>query len=278
MQDINAIEKWKQELLAKLTIVGEGYGWMHDGRPLTMTLAKTMSSYVCERQIRHLLENANFAKESQRFDSYYRQKSEFATLRILEHLKTSLVANGLNVVILTEVSSDIGRYDIVVTRCSPRKASANGVERIRIEVKASLGLDLEQLERYLWDPSPLILVRVITGHVAKIEPLKLQSYVLFSLRELNAKTERLLSGKFYTIPGTTCTACLESSCPHNRTKGRAPVGMVTIPDNEFEEDLKAFFLNLGYVAEKAASFVVEELKDVVPSQNQGIHALSTIVG
>jgi len=277
MQDTRVVEKQKQELLAKMRIVGEKYGWVQGGRPLTVTLTKTLSSYVCERRIRHLLENADF-KESQRFDPYYRQKSEFATIRILEHIKTRVTANGLDAVILTEAPSDFGRYDVVVTQGYPCKVYANSEERVRIEVKASLGLDLEQLERYLWDPSPLILARVITRHVAKIEPLKLQSYVLFSLRELNAKAERLLSSKFYTIPGTTCTACHDNSCPHNRSKSRNPVNVLTMPDSEFAEDLKSFFLNLSYVAEKTANLVVEELESVMPSQNNGVHSLSTIVG
>jgi len=51
-----------------------------------------------------------------------------------------------------------------------------------------------------------------------------------------------------------------------------------MPDSEFAEDLKSFFLNLSYVAEKTASLVVEELESVMPSQNHGIHSLSTIVG
>jgi hypothetical protein len=217
-----------------------------------------------------LLENANFAKESQRFDPYYRQKSEFATLRILEHVKTSMSTNGLEAVIMTETPSDIGRYDIVVTQGCPCKVYTNGVERIRIEVKASLGLDLEQIGRYLWDPSPLILVRVITGHVAKIKPLELQSFVLFSLGELNAKADRLLSDKFYTVPGTACSNCLDSNCTywHGRNNTRKPRNIVTLSDSDFTEDLASFFQNLSYVAERTASMVVEELKGLIPSRNQ----------
>jgi hypothetical protein len=47
-----------------------------------------------------------------------------------------------------------------------------------------------------------------------------------------------------------------------------------MPDSEFAEDLKSFFLNLGYVAEKSANLVIEGLKDSVPSQTRA-HALSS---
>jgi hypothetical protein len=45
---------------------------------------------------------------------YYRQKSEFATIKILEHLKTRLLVEGVNVTILTEMPTDLGRYDVAV--------------------------------------------------------------------------------------------------------------------------------------------------------------------
>jgi hypothetical protein len=111
---------------------------------------------------------------------------------------------------------------------------------------------------------------VITGHVAKIKPLELQSFVLFSLGELNAKADRVLAGKFYTIPGTACANCLDSSCNCRlrRNKTRKPTSLVTLSENDFAEDLTSFFQNLSYVAEKTASMVVEELKGFTPSRNQ----------
>lgn len=268
MQDVDNVEKWKQKLLVKMRNIGERCEWVHDSwGSLTVTLLKTLSSFACERRIKHLLENANFIKENQRFDPYYRQKSQFATVKILEHIKTRLSIIGSNAGIMTEVPSEIGRYDVVITQGCPCKVYANGEERIRIEMKASLGLDLGQIERYLWDPSPLILVRVITRHVVKIGPSRLRSYVLFSLRELNAKADRILSGKFYTVPRTACTICYDTSCPHNRIKRKQPRNIVTMSDGEFADDLELFFKNLGYVAERTADLVIEELKGVIPSHS-----------
>lgn len=161
--------------------------------------------------------------------------------------------------ILTEASSDIGRHDIVIIRGYSCKIYAKNEEIVRIEIKAGLGLNLEQIDRYLWGPSPLILARVATGHVAKIEPLALQPYVLFSLRELNAKLDRLVSDKLFTIPGTSCT---NYSCAYNKNRGRKrPVNIITMAENEFTDDLNSFFKNIRYVAEKVASLVIDELRN-----------------
>ena len=254
------IEEQKEELLAKLRMIAERYGWVYKGQPCVAKLARTISMYACERQIKHLLQSARFADDGQRFDAYYREKSEFATLKILDCLKTRLSAHGVDAAILTEVPSDIGRYDVAIVQGYPCKVHSKGEEIIRVEVKAGLSVNLEQIERYMWDPSPLILVRVITGHVAKIEPPKLRPYVLFSLKELHAKADRLLSGKFYAIPRATCTVCSDSDCPHNRT--RESTGIVTFPDVKFLEDLNLFFQNLSYAAERTASLIIEELKGV----------------
>lgn len=267
MQDTESVDKWRQELLVKIRIIGERWGFV-DGRwSLAATLTKTLGSYACERRIKHSLENGSLVKEGQRFDPYYREKSKFATIKILECLKTRLHSEGLDATILTEAPGEIGRYDVVVIQGSPCQGYDKSGEIVRIEVKASLGVNLEQIDRYLWDSSPLILARVITGHVAKIEPLALKSYVLFSLRQLNAKAARLLSGKLYTTPGINCRSCHDSNCQYNRNRNGRWEGIVSMSDGEFERDLNSFFENLGYVAERTASLVVEEMKGISSMQN-----------
>jgi hypothetical protein len=260
------VEEQKQELLSKLRLLREKHGGTCKGQLSVITLANIMSKYACERQIRHLLESGDL-RENQRFDPYYRQKSEFATIKILEHIKTKLTTNGLPATILTEAPSDIGRHDIVIIRGYPCKIYAKDEEIIRIEIKASLGLNLEQIDRYLWDSSPLILARVATGHVAKIEPLTLQSYVLFSLRALNAKLNRLASDKFFTIPGMACMSCTDYSCAYNKNKERKKfVSIITMADSEFTEDLNSFFKNICYVAKRVASLVIDELRSTTLNQ------------
>ena len=246
--------------MAKMKVIAEMYGWVHAARPSATTLIQTLSSNLCDRQVKHILENRASLRKKRRFDSYYREKSEFATTRILEHVKSALSTNGLDAFIQTEERSDIGRYDIVIALGSPCRIYANGEERLRIEVKASLGISLEQIARYLWQPSPLILVRIMTRHVTKIAPLSLSPYVLFTLKDLTEKADRILSDKFYTIPGTACFECLDVDCPHNRHCDRRSDGLVTMPNDDFGEDLTSFFRNLSYVSEKTATTVVEELR------------------
>lgn len=252
-------ERCKQELMAKMKIIAETYGWTRVARPCATTLIQTLSSNPCDRQVKHILENRAPFEKRRRFDSYYREKSEFATIRILEHIKSALSINGLDAAIQTEERSDVGRHDIVIAFGSPCKVYVSGEARVRIEVKASLGINLEQISRYLWDSSPLILVRVMTRHVTKLEPSALQPYLLFMLRELHEKCDRILSGKFYTIPGNACFACLDGSCPYNRHHDGRSQGLVAMSNDDFGEDLASFFRNLSYVSEKTASTVVEEL-------------------
>jgi hypothetical protein len=153
----------------------------------------------------------------------------------------------MDAVIQTESRNDIGKYDVVIAQGSPSKVYADGEEKVRIEVKASYGINLEQISRYLWQSSPLILVRVMPGHVAKIDPLKLQPYVMFTLKEIAAKADRILSCNLYTVPGRSCFTCLDRHCEHNRYMGKRSLD-------------SSFFRNLSYVSEKTANIIVEELR------------------
>ena len=250
----------QDKLVKKIETLAVCCGWPHKHHMPIATLLKLISNYSCESRIIQALVNKEI-NENTRFDSYYRKKSEFATIKILDRVKTTLSTNGIEATVLTEVRTDVGRYDAVVALGDLNKALTGNTRRVRIEIKASAGLDFEQLGRYLWEPSPLILVRVVMGHVAKLSPSELQSYVTFSLEELTAKVDRLLSQKFYVVSGIDCTDCLDSKCPYTRRKrvGRRNQKVITLPDTEFADDLSSFFKNLSYVAERTAIMVVEEL-------------------
>jgi hypothetical protein len=247
----------KKELLDKIRILRNNCG--SEEKPSILSLLRTVSHHTCERKIKCLMERQGLSGIDQQFDPYYKLKSDFATLKILELLKSRLSAKGLDVTILTEAPGDYGRHDIVLVQRSPCADDANVAKKVRIEVKASLGLDFEQLDRYLWDSSSIILTRVITGHVVKLNPSAFQSYILFSLTELNAKANRLISGKLYKIPGKECSSCYDYYCEHNcRNKLRKASHMVVMSDEDFNEDLKFFLQNLSSVAEKTVSLVLEE--------------------
>ncbi len=255
---VKTIFEQQEKLVKKIETLADCCGWPHKHCMPNATLLKIISKYSCESRIIQALANKEL-NENTRFDSYYRQKSEFATIKILDRVKTTLSATGLKATVLTEVRTDVGRYDAVVALGDLSEALAGNTRRVRIEIKASSGLDFEQIGRYLWEPSPLILARVVTGHVAKLSPADLQSYVTFSLEELTAKVDRLLSQKFYAVPGMDCTDCLDSKCIYNRKRVGRRNKIITLPDTEFADDLSSFFKNLSYVAERTAIMVVEEL-------------------
>jgi hypothetical protein len=261
MQDPNEL---KRELLDKIRVLRSNC--KGEKKPSMLSLLRTISQNACEAKINCLLQRQGSHEVERQFDPYYKLKSDFATLKILELLKLRLSAEGLDITILTEAPNDYGRHDIVLAQENTCKDNANVTKKVRIEVKASLGLDFEQLDRYLWDPSPIILVRVITGHVVKLDPSTFQSYIHFSLAELNAKVDRLISSKFYKIPGKECASCYDRYCEHNYRNRlwRAPC-VITMSDEDFNEDLNRFLQNLRSVAEKTVSLALGELESTHPN-------------
>jgi hypothetical protein len=249
----------KEKLSEKMESLLNYYG-LSNRRFTNAILIKTISSFSCEKRIMYLIAKNRLVCENRKFDPIFRQKSAFATIKILDRVKTALCATGQEATILTEVSADSARYDAVVTagRLSDFNPWDGG--NVRIEIKASLGLDLEQVGRYLWFRSPLILVRVITGQVAKIYPSQVQSYASFSLEELSSKVDRLLSQKACAVPGIDCVDCPNTDCAWMKRKSKKANHLVTMSDVEFGEDLILFYQNLNCVAEKTAMMVVEELK------------------
>jgi hypothetical protein len=265
-----AIFKQKEKLAKKIETLADFCGLSNRRHLPNALLLKAISNFSCEKRIMHMISNNELIVEHKKFDAYYRQKSAFATTKILDHIKNALSANSIEATISTEESSDSARYDAIVALGRPNEASAWNKDVVRIEIKASLGLDLEQVGRYLWDRSPLILVRVITGQVARIRPSELQSYVAFSLNELSFKIDRLLAQKCHTLPGTDCLDCPNNECTHwrERSSERKTGNIVTLADAEFGQDLTLFFQNLSYVAERTALMVVEELKGFASAKNK----------
>jgi hypothetical protein len=252
--------KPRDELVTALGLLISKYEWVYKSKAKTASLAKLLTSTVCERQLDYLLRNPQY--EDKRFDSFYREKSEYSTVKILDHLKGRLAEEGIKACIATEVKdeSGFGVYDVTIVRGNPCLVLQGGQEKIKIEIKASFGLPLEQIERYLWDPSPLVLVRVLAGQVVLLRRPDLKEFVQFSNRLILEKAKRLAEGKGSTVPGPHCSGCPDSMCPHNRGARRSSNGVVKSSDSDFGEDLGLLFANLPYVAERTASLVVQELK------------------
>jgi len=246
------------ELHYAIEKLGVTFGWSERELKRTTTLVKFLSTNACERRIGYYLSNPD--PDGQKFDPFYREKSEYATLKILDHLKRRLTEEGFATSLAEEVKDDFGVYDVTIVKTDPCMILREGEQVARLEIKASLGVPLEQIDRYLWGVSPLILVRVITGQVALLRPRELHDYVEFSTMDLVQKAKRMSEGKGYTIPGRYCWTCPDAACQFGRKRRVTNARMVKMDDSEFGEDLTFFFKNLPHVAERTSRLVIQELR------------------
>jgi hypothetical protein len=249
------LEKQKHELSEKLENLQKTLPQTRTIRWGSTSLIKTLSSHVCDKKIRFLLENDSF-EENKKFDPYYVEKSKYATNVIIDSVKTKLITNRIGAIIQTEKIDKFGRYDIFIKGSEDDKKSER--EEIRIEVKASIGIDLEQITRYLWSSSTLILARVMTKQVTEFNPFTLMAFAASSIKRITTKVDRMLKGEFFTVQGSDCKYCPDTMCQHNRQTKQNLTYLVTIPDKEFGEDLNLFFSNLRYVSEKVSDIVVSK--------------------
>ena len=259
------ISELKQKLHGNLEELCAVYGWSRNKKPQTITVLKYLSTIECERRLKHVLQTHQDGEEAKHFDSLYREKSSYAVSRILDHLKSRLREESYSVALSTENRAKFSIADVSIETGNPCKILLNGVETIRLEVKASLGLGLEQLARYLMDNSTLIVARVVTCHAIKLKPSELEDFVAFSIKEMISKSNRLLldeDGEEYTIPGIYCASCPVSSCKFNRNDGskRASSSIVKMNNESMQADMVEYFGNLAEVSRKVADLVIQELR------------------
>jgi hypothetical protein len=252
---------WKEDLYSALRTLAARYDWNAGGHANIASLAKLIATNVCEKRIDSLLKQGRNAASGEKFDSIYREKSEFATLVVLDHVKRRIVENGYSVRLSTETRDTIGVYDIVIASGTPCTITRRDRQIARVEIKGALGLPLEQIGRYLFNDSPLVLARLLTGHVALFQPRELAEFGQFYASTLTAKAERLNAGEFFTVPGRYCLGCPCVECP-NRIESRwKRKPLISIKGDEFEHDITSLFSNLGQVSEKVATLVLKLLED-----------------
>ena len=103
--------KARDDLVTALGLLISKYEWFYKSKAKTASLAKLLTSTVCERQLDYVLRNPQH--KDMRFDSFYREKSEYSTVKILDHLKGRLAEEGIKACISTEVKDEngFGVYD-----------------------------------------------------------------------------------------------------------------------------------------------------------------------
>lgn len=209
-------------------------------------ILKALGETICEKRV--LGEVSRRPQYEQQFDPYYNERHEFAKRKLVRLLASELGSLGERVTVSTEVSTPIGRLDIVV---------ANENSEIAVEIKAGLALSLSQVERYLGSGKKVVLVRIPFEQVIVFRPDDYGTYLKLVDDERLSAVKRLLSGVVQPIPGPDCLRCPVSECEYNRFKPHDDAGRVTPRD--FGADLQDFSTHLYPSLEKAVRTIVREL-------------------
>jgi hypothetical protein len=220
-------------------------------------VAAVLTSTACEELASHVIMNGGCIGEDVRFDSYYREKHEVAKRKFVDRLKSELTNADSGFQIRTEDTSELGRRDVVISDGRQLTIETNG-KTLPVEIKASVGLDLAQIERYLLSGEPLLLVRIMTRQVKLLNPLDFSAFLEESVRDLSDKALRILDGRPFLVTGYECNNCPVKSCPHNRTQ-KPNRAFVCMKQDDFDTDLSNFLTNLYPTIDRAVQIALKEL-------------------
>jgi hypothetical protein len=252
----------KKALLLNLAQeICEKYQFKSRGRQRTQAVIAMLASDPCERSIQFKLANTG-AKDWTSFDPWYQSKSDLATSFILSSIVGRVSAEGYSVGVATETRDAIGTYDITIQKGAqgaPCMIFRGSDLLCRLEVKGSWGLPLAEIARYMLNPSPLVLCRVMPGTATLLEPAEQEEFVRFMAGLLASKAERVIHGPAYTIPGPPCGDCRDLLCSFNKYAGPRK-GRVTMREGEFGEDANTFLRNLPHICNASALLVLDVLE------------------
>jgi hypothetical protein len=193
------------------------------------------------------------------FDPYYREKHEVAKRKLIDRLKSELIEAGVDFQLLAEENGTLGRHDVIVITNGRRPTirGRNG-KALPVEIKASRGLDLAQIERYLLSGELLLLIRIMTGQVKLLNPSDFSEFLKESVRDLSDKALRILDGRPFLVTGYECNHCPVKSCPHNRPR-KQNRAFVCMKQEDFDADLPNFLANLYPTIDRAVQVTLKEL-------------------
>jgi len=275
------LKELKEEYLMMASEIASIYGLKHEGKLRTITVMKLLCEYECENFIIHSLRNPD-SSDDEKFDRYYGEKHEFCKRKLVERLKNKLEEMGKRVLISTETEADTGHYDIVIVSGQQiRIMDKTGKVKIVIEVKASLGIDLSRIERYLWDAMTLVIVRIVTGHVKKIKTEECLGFLSESLQDLIKKAKRILANKPILVAGFDCRICRDVDCKYNKNCKANSFHWVVMKNEEFNLDFDRLFINMYPTITRVVDMVIEEFesdakaeKDLYSGGNETIRTAS----
>jgi len=235
MEGLNELEELREEYLKLAREIASMYGLTSGGKPRVATVMKVLGENECERLIQHLLRNPVSAANGS-FDRYYREKHEFYRRKLVDRLKNELEDARFNVLITTEENVETGRYDVTIVS-GRRVRILNGQE--------------------------IILVRVVTGHVARLSTYEYIDFLAESVKDLTRKAERILGNKPVMIRGSRCRECPVETCVYNVGSGSGKDNCfqrIVMKDEEFNLDLDSLLRNTYPTITKVTEMVLEVLK------------------
>jgi len=221
-------------------------------------VSAVLATTSCETFAAHILADKS-SRNDCRFDPYYLMKHEGAKRKLIDRLKSALAGAGVEFQLLTEEKGTLGRYDVVIITDGKRLTIQGGHRTIVVEIKASLGLDLAQIERYLLGGEPVLLVRIMTGQVTLLSPQDHSVFLTESVKDSTEKAQRILDSRPILVPGYECRQCLVTSCPFNKYAKKPERELVCMKAEEFDADLTRFLRNLYPTVEKAVETIISEL-------------------
>ena len=249
----------KAQLLSLVQQLCNKHDWVLKGKPRTRAVLALLSQGPCERTVNYRLSNPGDTDDAV-FDPAYAEKSELATSFIITSILDRLNAAGYAAAVAAEAKDVVGSYDIVILRGNPCLVLRGDETVVRVEIKASMGLPLSQLSRYLLSPTPLVIARIQLNQVIVLRPRDLEGFVKFMTELLSSKATRILQGAPYTVPSIQCRDCPDKGCPFHESPSRSQ-RLVAMAGEAFGDDLNRFYRNLPGACERTAELVLQEVKN-----------------
>ncbi len=222
-------------------------------------IAAVLMSTTCECYAAELLFGVNPPVKT-RFDPYYRMKHEGAKRKLIDLLRSALTSAQVKFQIMTEEEEELGRNDVVIlVNGSGLSVQGNG-RRIVVELKASLGLELAQIERYMLKGHPLLLVRIMTGQVTLLAPEDHMKFLDDAALNFADKAMRMLDWNLTLVPGYECRDCPATGCKYNKASPKPEWNVYSMKPDEFDADLAQYMRNLYPTLSRAVRMILKELE------------------
>jgi len=245
------ILRLRDELLDLAAQISEKYS----SRKSEKFIIDLLMEHSCERLIIESLA-LNLIWEDD-IDRLWRGLHIYAVSLLIERLKNRLIEEGFDVSLVNEAECPTGRYDILLIINNRGIKILTDGNDICLEVKTGFGVSFEQIEKYMWNGTIVILVRCVTGHALAFRAQDWSGPLRTVLEDRIKKAKRILDGNVVLVRGPDCKKCPLKDCKFNEFKAEENE---TERANDFYETLDKFRKNATKAIETAVNLVLQELR------------------